>query len=386
MNNLHISLTEFRNESRVLKQTHSLVKSGLVSKVSMAALHADDLKVDEAFSDSIALHRFKLSTRNLSKNFLVQIMKYLEYCWRVFFFYRKKDIKMVNVHSLGLLPLGVFLKWAYKAKLVYDTHELETETNGLSGTRQKLSKFLEKRLIKHVDMTLVVSENIADWYHQEYQIPRPPVVMNAPLYQTPPQSNVFRDTFVIREDQVVFLYQGGLAKGRGVHLLLESFLARNNDKAVIVFMGYGELEQSIISAAEQTNTIVYHPAVAPEVVLNYTVAADVGIHMIQNTCLNHYYCMPNKLFEYAMAGLPVIVSNMKEMQEFVEKYNFGVIADDDTVECINQAVDKMLSLDLQAMKANTQQASVENSWEHQEQKMLNAYAKLFNKEKHHDSK
>src|SRR5690606_29052144 len=104
--------------------------------------------------------------------------KYLEYCWRVFFFYRKKNIKVVNVHSLGLLPLGYVLKKLYKAKLVYDAHELETETNGSKGFRQKLSKWLEKKLIHKADMTLVVSESIADWYANEYNIARPPVVLN----------------------------------------------------------------------------------------------------------------------------------------------------------------------------------------------------------------
>ena len=381
MNNLHISLTEFRNESRVLKQTHSLISSGLVANVYIAALHEKSLNIKETLDNGVVIQRFNLSTRKLSKNFFVQIIKYLEFCWRVFFFYRKSNIKLVNVHSLGLLPLGVFLKFVYGAKLVYDTHELETETNGLAGARKKLSKFLEKQLIKYVNMTLVVGENIADWYQKTYCIERPTVVMNAPVYQSLPQSNIFRETFAIRSDQVIFLYQGGLAKGRGVHLLLESFLARTNDQAVIVFMGYGELEEAIMSAAKQSDTVFYHPAVAPDVVLDYTVAADVGFSFIENTCLSYYYCMPNKLFEYAMAGLPVVISDMKEMREFVERYNFGVVAKDATSECINKVVDEMLGLNLQDMKENAQQAAIKNSWEVQEKNMLKAYQTLLTNEK-----
>lgn len=385
MNNLHISLTEFRNESRLLKQVNSLANSNIAKNIDVAALYSDDLERTQQYASHITCTRFELASRSWSKGFLSQVFKYFEFCWRVYHFYKHKNIQMINIHSLGLLPLGAFLKWAYKAKLVYDTHELETETNGLQGFRKKVAKFLEKHLIKHADLTLVVSENIADWYANEYAMPRPPVIMNSPVYQASPKSEIFREKFAIRPDQVIFLYQGGLAKGRGVKLLLDAFKSRTNDKAVMVFMGYGELEKDIQQAMQTSNNIYFHPAVAPNVVLEHTAAADIGFSFIENTCLSYYYCMPNKLFEYAMAGLPVIVSNMKEMHEFVEKYDFGLIAEKACAAGLNQAIDKMLERNLAVMKANAKQASKENSWEHQEQKMLNAYAKLLNKEKHHDN-
>jgi len=71
-------------------------------------------------------------------------MKYLEFVYRITLFYRKKDIQMVNIHSVAFLPFGVLLKYFYNARLIYDTHELETETNGSNGIRKKLSKLIEK--------------------------------------------------------------------------------------------------------------------------------------------------------------------------------------------------------------------------------------------------
>ena len=79
--------------------------------------------------------------------------------------------------------------------------------------------------------------------------------------------------------------------------------------------------------------------------------------MIQNTCLNHYYCLPNKLFEYAMAGLPVIVSNMKEMRELVEKYDMGIVVIDDKIESMNNAIDKILQSDIKQMKQNARRCA-----------------------------
>lgn len=378
MNNLHIALNELTNASRVLKQTTSLTNAGVVKHVYISGLHLDGLKENEQINENISLKRFSLSTRKLSKNFFVQIIKYLEYCFRVTLFYRKKNIKMVNVHSLGLLPLGLLLKKIYKAKLVYDAHELETETNGLQGFRKKVSKFLEKKLIKHVDMTLVVSESIADWYVDEYQIKRPPVVLNAPNRRELKANNHFHEQLGIKDDQVILLYQGGLASGRGVHLILEAFKARNDDQLVAVFMGYGQLEADIKAAAQQHKNIYFFPAVAPQVVLEYTSSADVGIHLIQNTCLNHDYCMPNKLFEYAMAGLPVLVSNMKDMSALVTQNAMGAVISDFTPAGINHALDEFLQKDLTQMKANAYRVATENAWEAQEQKMLTAYQRLLN--------
>lgn len=377
MNNLHISLNEFGNASRVLKQANSLVNSGLVEQVYIASLWADGLQEQQVYADKIICNRFKIKSRSWSKSFAVQVFKYFEFCWRVYRFYKTKNIKLVNIHSLGLLPLGVFLKWAYKAKLVYDTHELETETNGLTGFRKKLSKKLEKLLIKKADLTLVVSENIADWYATEYKMSRPPVVKNAPWAHTPAKTDVFRKKFAIRDEQTIFLYQGGLAKGRGVPFILEAFKARTNDQAVIVFMGYGALEEEIIQASKETNTIFYMPAVPPEQVLEHTVAADIGLSLIENTCLSYFYCMPNKLFEYSMAGLAVVVSNMKEMAEFVTQNNSGFVLDDMTVEALNNLIEQVLVQDLQQIKENARKAALSNSWEVQEKIMLDAYVKLL---------
>ena len=81
MNNLHISLTEMRNESRVLKETRSILKNNIASKVYIASLHADDLEQEHAYKENLLLKRFKLSSRNLSKNFIVQILKYIEFIY-----------------------------------------------------------------------------------------------------------------------------------------------------------------------------------------------------------------------------------------------------------------------------------------------------------------
>ena len=379
MNNLHISLNEFTNASRVLKQTKSLVDSGVVDQVYIAALHKNGLDEEYDYDNKRQLKRFSLRSRGLGKNLFMQLIKYIEFCILVYYYYKDKKINMVNIHSLSMLPLGMFLKYAYNAILIYDTHELEVERNGLRGVRQKLCKWMERRLINYMNLTLVVSESIADWYKNEYKIKRPPVVLNTPNKRERKKNNHFREQLGIREEQVILIYQGGLFSGRGIHLILDAFKARTDDKVVAVFMGYGELDKDIKIAAAEHDNIFFFPAVSPQVVLEYTSSADLGISLIENTCLSYYYCMPNKLFEYSMAGLPVLVSNMKDMSELVTNNNMGGVITDFSVNGINQAIDDFLNQDLVLMKENAYRVACENSWEKQEEKMLEAYRGILSK-------
>ena len=80
-----------------------------------------------------------------------------------------------------------------------------------------------------------------------------------------------------------------------------------------------------------------------------------------------------------MAGLPVLVSNMKEMGEFVEKYEVGFVAKDNRVGSINSAVDEVLTADLDKLQQNAVSASMKHSWEVQEKKMIADYQMLLNK-------
>ncbi|WP_227509764.1 glycosyltransferase [Acinetobacter pragensis] len=370
-------MNEFTNASRVLKQVNSLSQNKVFENITIIALGSEKLKEYEQLSKNVELYRIRLATRKLPKGLFFQLIKYVEFFIRTFFILLKVKPKVVNAHALGVLPFAVFAKYVLNALVVYDAHELETEQSAGLDLRKKLSKFLERKLIHKVDMMLVVSESIADWYVNEYSICRPSVVLNAPKQRALKENNHFREKLGIRNEQIILLYQGGLFNGRGIHLILDAFKSRNDNKIVIVFMGYGELEQAIKAVMLEYNNIFFYPAVPPQIVLEYTASADLGISLIENTCLSYYYCMPNKLFEYAMAGLPILVSNMKDMSELVIKNNIGTAISNFSSDGINQAIDEFLNQDLTVMKKNAYSVACDNSWEIQEKKMLKAYNNML---------
>ena len=103
-------------------------------------------------------------------------------------------------------------------------------------------------------------------------------------------------------------------------------------------MGYGTLENLIQKISKEYKNIYFHKAVSPDVLLDYTSSADFGISTIEDSCLSYRYCLPNKMFEYLMAGIPVIVSNLYEMKRLVESNMVGTVAKENTSDVLKEAI------------------------------------------------
>ena len=288
----------------------------------------------------------------------------------------KFDVMVCN--DLNTLPIGVLFKLVKNKniKIIYDAHEYETEINGLNGIRKKLTKWQERLLIRYVDKIITVSDSIAKEYTRLYAVPKPYIVLNCPKYQEVTKQNLFRESLEIRSEQVIFLYQGGLSRGRGIETLLDAFSSLESDQYVLVCMGEGPLESLVQKKAKQYSSIFFQPAVSSQILLNYTASADYGIFFYEDTCLNHRYCSPNKIFEYIMAGLPVLTSNLYEIKRLVEDNELGVVAEDNTVKGFTNAVNITLEQDYQKIKFKVEKIRHLYSWEAQEKVLYQVYSNL----------
>ena len=367
---LSIVLNNFKNDSRVLKENISLQNAGYHVKV--VALHEEPLKEFEKVQ-CIPVHRVKLKTRAWSKYPLVQLIKYLEFIYRVIKKYRKTDI--LHCNDLNTLPAGVFAKmFNRKLKLVYDSHEYAiNDTPYESKISIWLKYFIERVLIQFADKVITVSNSIANEYKRLYNIPKPSLILNCPRYHEQQKKDIFRNEFNIRSDQNIFLYQGGLSHGRGIEILLETFKIIDDDNSVIVFMGYGPLEGLIKESSKEYENIYFHPAVPPDELLDFTSSADFGILFYENNCLNHYYCSPNKMFEYLMAGIPVLVSNLYEMKNLVEQYQIGIVATSNSVKGFTKSIEESLNQDYLRIVENVEKSRKLFCWEEQEKVLLDVY-------------
>lgn len=371
--NLQITLTPFKNQSRILRETSSLVERGVTQRVSIAALHEDGLKEWESIDEQRSVWRVRLRSRGWPRTLPMQLLKYAEFSWRISWYARRIRPDLVNVHSLALLPLGVWLKIWLRARLVYDTHELETERNGLSGLRQALSRFIERRFIRYVDLVVVVSECIREHYVAAYGHPAVVTMLNCPPCSRVSRSDLLREELQIPASAKIFLYHGNLAPGRGIPAMLDAFRGANPNERALVVMGYGHFAAQVQAEAERSRAIYFRDAVAPGDVVRYAASADVGLCLIEDICLSYRYCLPNKLFEFLMAGLPVIVSNLPEMASLVRDYRVGEIAYEVSADGIEDPVRRLLAADPEGLAANVRQAARRFSWETEEAQIIESY-------------
>ncbi|MEV3814094.1 glycosyltransferase family 4 protein [Aeromonas allosaccharophila] len=357
----------------MLKTSLSLMSFGFDVKV--VALHSDGLLVNENVS-GVSVNRIYLMTRRWPKSNLFKLMKLVEFIVRFCISYRESDI--LHCNDLNGLFVGVICKFTRPAiKLIYDSHEFASnDTPNQSAFSIKYKKILEGMLIKFACGVINVSNSIANEYSHIYKIPKPYLVLNCPLYHEQPKRNLFREYLGIRSDQTIFLYQGGLSKGRGIELLLEAFSNLDSDRNVLVCMGYGPLEGLIQKKAQQQITIFFHPAVTPDVLLNYTSSADYGVSFIEDSCLSYRYCLPNKMFEYLMAGLPVLTSNLFEMKRLVETEGVGIVAEENTVDGFKKAVEASLNQDYDTIQKNVFAVRKKYCWEEQEKVLKEIYHAL----------
>jgi glycosyltransferase involved in cell wall biosynthesis len=362
----------------MLKVTKSLADSGRFTEIHLVGIHEPGLAEHEEIDTVRSIWRVRLS-KPLPIPKMRGILKFSQWAAKILARYRKANLSVIHCHSLSDLPIGVLLKLANRGvKLVYDAHELETERNGLTGISKKLSKIKEWVLMRFVDHTLVVSESISRWYREHYNGRQITVVKNIPsndhtVLQWPARS-IFRDRFNI-ESGLVFLYQGALMRGRGIELLLNAFSRVQGNKH-IVFMGYGSYEDEIKKFAATFKNIHFHEAVRPDEVMQYTVGADVGVCLIENTCLSYYYSLPNKLYEYTLAGMPVIVSQFPEMSKLVSEFENGW----GTLVCEEELLNLIERIDSPGVETKRQN-SIKNrgriGWDLEANKLLAVYQGLF---------
>lgn len=370
--NIHIYPSPMTNESRIFKESRFLSKNYNFDKIILLGIWQEGLKKEEALENNIYIKRVSLF--NVKKRSIM----YLYYYLYVFLFIIFKRPKMINIHTLEFLPLALIAK-IFRIKVIYDAHELETEKANFKGFRKNISKIIERIFIKFTHGVIVVGDAIADHYKKMYpSMERPFVVLNTPSYKEIIKKDLFRENFNIKKEQIIFLYQGALSQGRGIEIILDTFKNRKDKNSVIVFMGYGALQDEIINITKVYKNIFFQPAVPHNIILDYTSSADVGISGLVDlsSCLSYYYSLPNKIFEYLMAELPIIVPNAIEMKNFVLEKQVGVVLNENNCEELNKAINYMIEIDRNKFHLNIINTKNTYNWEFQEKVLMKLYNNL----------
>ena len=149
-----------------------------------------------------------------------------------------------------------------------------------------------------------------------------------------------------------------------------------NTSVVLVFLGDGLLLRKLHKLAKKTEGRVYfHPAVPQHELIELTASADVGVIPYQATCLNNFYCTPNKLFEFIAAGLPILATDLPELRKFVELQDIGMVGDTSTPQELARLIDSFFedSTRLTFWGERVLEVREVINWESEEKKLIEIY-------------
>jgi glycosyltransferase involved in cell wall biosynthesis len=267
--------------------------------------------------------------------------------------------------------------------LVYDSHELFCEVPELiaNPAKKKLWKRLERWIFPKLKDVFTVNESIAKIYGDEYKM-NLKVVRNIPSlgYQAKIPQLSKSDLGLPLEKKIIVLQGAGINMDRGAEEAVEAMQYVND--ALLLIIGSGDvmniLKQMVIDF-KLDDKVKFIGKVPFEKLLQYTQHADLGLTLDKDTNINYRYSLPNKLFDYIHAGVPVLASDLLEIRKIVFQYSVGDCIDNHNPQHIADKINCILNdkVTLQMWKKNTKIAAANLNWENEEQQLIAVYKQFL---------
>ena len=377
---VHIVLNPFTQDSRVIRECKSLTKKGY--DVTVIAYWLEGLNVEER-ENGYNIIRIPLLTQSWSKHPIIQIIKYLEFLIKSFLITKKIKPDICHGHNPDGLLIGCFVKFFLRSKLIYDSHELWSDSIHLNGDKQilyKIGRKIEKILIKYAEVVIAVNQSILDVIRKENNIKCTAVVRNIP-HAIECVTQFTKKELGFPDCDFNIIYVGNIEKGRGIDVLIKSMAMVHNNIG-LVLMGNDSAFKRYMEELSKTkkleSRIRFIESVPPNQILSVCKLADVGIAPIQNLCKSYYLSLPNKIFEYIHSELPVLVSDFPEMKNIIDNYSVGEVFNVDEPSSLIEEINKYYDNPDKIIKykKNCLKASKVLSWKNEEKQLFNLYNQL----------
>ncbi|MCY4333774.1 MAG: glycosyltransferase family 4 protein [Litoreibacter sp.] len=311
----------------------------------------------------------------------------------------KPDI--VHAHDGIALPLAAKVAKSCGAKLVFDSHELETHRNPpLPWLRKMQVVHLEKTYLPRADIVVTVGHKIAEYLEKTYRIRKPLVLYNSPR-ETPlpipdrlstPDRSDLRDELMVPKNAFLIVHTGNVTFNRGIEQSVIGLSKASEDpgfrkmyRGGIHFAMVGNTVPAVVKRVEALHkkygeSIKLHfvPPIAPNQIIDYIKTGDASISPGIPLVLSYEFGMPNKLFEAILAGLPIVAADLVEKKKLIADYGLGMSYQaDDTNKLAEAFLEVALNHEQYERGANRQaELNALFSWEAQERKLVAAYAQL----------
>lgn len=300
---------------------------------------------------------------------------------------RRPDV--VHCHDVHTLPVGAAVKKQLSCQVVYDAHEIYEEVAQQNAVTARRYRKLHLQYLRVTDAFITINESIASWYQEHYpDIPTPTIVMNAAV-KAPPftYDGRLHKAAGLADNVRILLYQGGFAPKRGLDYIVSTAEFLPSDWT-LVMMGWGSYEAHLCDLAERVSErtakqgrkspVCFVPGAPQEELPLWTAGGTIGVIPYEKVGLNHWYCTPNKLWEYPNAGVPMLVSPFPEMRKFVETHRCGwLLPETQDPEALARQIAGLSDAEITSARAACARFIEADNWEVYGQRLMALYDKLL---------
>lgn len=324
------------------------------------------LLIGRSTSSSIPLEPRAYSTYRMQLPFEKGPLFYATYNISLFFhlLVRKADLLFSN--DLDTLLPNFLVSSVRGTALIYDSHEFFTEVPELTSRPrvQNVWKAIEKRILPKLKSALTVNRSIADLYKEEYGVDMK-VLRNIPQLSGSEQHATKEELGLPTDKKVIILQGSGINMHRGAEEAVEAM--RYIDGAVLLILGSGDVIPDLKHMVKQYDLeqkVIFKGRMPYQQMMAHTHLSDLGLSLDKDTNVNYRFSLPNKLFDYIHASIPVLGSDLVEVKRIIQDYGVGEIARSFAPQELAAQIRSMLSSPKMAeWKQNAAKARTELNWE-----------------------
>lgn len=262
----------------------------------------------------------------------------------LFLLLHRADLYFSN--DLDTLLPNFLISRIKRKPLIYDSHEYFTGVPELTERPRvrKVWKCLERRLLPRIRHMATVNDSIAKLYQDEYGV-NPVVVRNVPERTRRDSSSwpTRNDLGLPAGKRVLILQGAGINIQRGTEEAVEAM--KYVDDTLLLIIGGGDvigLLKSKVSELNLQDRVRFIPKLPMQELLSYTRLADGGLTLDKDTNINYRYSLPNKLFDYIHAGIPVLASDLPEIRMIILRFDIGLLTKSHDPEELSIMMKKLL--------------------------------------------
>ncbi|AZA78632.1 glycosyltransferase [Chryseobacterium sp. G0186] len=346
-------------DQRIEKVCQTLYENGYTIE-----LIGNDWKGAEEMKRPYPFSRIHLISKSLKT-------AYFEFNWKLYHELKRKADQNTILHANdidALFPNYLIAK-KLNIPLVFDSHEIFSEMPAVQGKMsQKLWRYVEKTVIPKLTWMITASGSYAKWFQKKYGI-HPTVVQNAP-------KKLGFTTGIPENNPKILLYQGAINPFRGIDKVIMAM--HHLDDVVLKIAGDGprkEEYEDLMRREKLQNKVQFLGKLKPEDLRKVTITADCGMSIEENGGDSYLYSLPNKVLDCIQARVPLILSNLPELQNIKNQFDVGELIPDHQPENIAAAVKKVLSKGRENYLEELEKASKALCWENEEKKLLEIFKK-----------